>query len=470
MPHLPLLAMGAALAAAPPAGPWPGDAATAGWDWAALGDETAAFLAGYLAVDTTNPPGREAAGAAHLAAKLAEAGIPAEITEIAPGRANLVARVRAARPEAPPLCLLSHIDVASAEPERWSEPPFSGRIDAEGRVWGRGALDMKGMGALEAMLLVQVARSGVPLRRDLVLLAVADEEGGNTGIAALAADWARIGCSHVINEGGIGIADMLFPGQTVFPISVAEKGILWARLETEGPPGHGSTPRPGQSPEALVDAAALLQTRRPTPRWDPALIELLANVGAHKGGLAGFVLQRPLLVRTLVRPVMMGNPLTRAAMTDTVNLTGLGGALETNVVPAVSWANLDGRLLPGTAPEDLLAELQQIVRPAGARVVPVQMAPATVTDWRGDDLYDALARRAVDGRPEAVAGPVLSVGYTDSIALRPLGVKAYGFVPFVVDATELGSMHGDNEYVTVANLRDGLRTLSRAVLDVSAAR
>jgi acetylornithine deacetylase/succinyl-diaminopimelate desuccinylase-like protein len=91
-----------------------------------------------------------------------------------------------------------------------------------------------------------------------------------------------------------------------------------------------------------------------------------------------------------------------------------------------------------------------------------------VTDWRGDDLYAALAHRAVEGRPDAVAGPVLSVGYTDSIALRPLGVKAYGFVPFVVTAEELGSMHGDNEYVTVDNLRDGLRTLSRAVLDVSA--
>jgi acetylornithine deacetylase/succinyl-diaminopimelate desuccinylase-like protein len=468
MPTALAIALGVALAANPAPVPRPGDHATAPWDWASLGDETAAFLSGYLAIDTTNPPGREAAGAAHIAQKLAEAGITAEIHEVAPGRANLVARVRAAAPTAPPLCLLSHIDVASTEPERWSEPPFSGRIDEAGRVWGRGALDMKGMGALEVVLMVQVARSGVPLRRDLVLLAVADEEGGNTGIAALAADWARIGCSHVVNEGGIGIADMLFPGQTVFPISVAEKGILWARLEATGAPGHGSTPRPGQSPAALLEAAKLLASRRPVPRWDPALVELLGAVGAHKGGLAGFVLQRPLLARTLVRPVMMGNPLTRAAMTDTVNLTGLGGALETNVVPATSWAHIDGRLLPGTAPEDLLAELQGLVRPAGATVVPVQMAPATVTDWRGDDLYAALAHRAVEGRPDAVAGPVLSVGYTDSIALRPLGVKAYGFVPFVVTAEELGSMHGDNEYVTVDNLRDGLRTLSRAVLDVSA--
>ncbi len=439
-------------------------------DWQAAEAEAAEILSAYLQLDTTNPPGNETLGAQFLAVLLAEEGIDSEIWEYAPGRGSLVARLPSTGEE-PPLCLLSHIDVATAEAARWPEEtgPLSGVIDEEGRIWGRGALDMKGMGVIELMVLRLAARHDVPLRRDLVLLAVADEEVSNHGIEAVAARWDEIGCSHAINEGGIGIVDMLFEGQTVFPISVGEKGVYWARMVATGDPGHGSVPLPDQAPERMLAAVAALGDRKPKPLFHDSLLELLDNVGDHAGGLPGWILQRPGLVRSLLRARFMNNPLTRATITDTVNVTGFMGAEEPNVVPSEVAANIDARLLPGTTPDALEAELLALVDSEHVRFERIMAREAMVSEWRDDPVYAALARRAVQGRPDAVAGPVLSVGYTDSIALRPLGVRAYGFVPFAVTAKELAGMHGDDEYLRQEELGRGLRVLFDAVMDVAAA-
>ena len=216
---------------------WPG-----GWvDWPAAGEEAARVLSGYLAIDTRNPPGNESAGARYLAALLAREGIASQLVEHAPGRSSLIARVRGTG-AAPPLCLLSHIDVAEANAGEWpaDKGPLSGRIEG-GMVWGRGALDMKGMGAIELMTLLWIKRLEVPLRRDLILLAVADEEVENRGMQELVERrWKQLGCSHLVNEGGLGLKGGLFPGQTVFAISVAEKGVLWLKMIARGQGGHGS--------------------------------------------------------------------------------------------------------------------------------------------------------------------------------------------------------------------------------------
>lgn len=443
--------------------------AAAGIDWDAVAVETTDLLSGYLRVDTTNPPGNEEAGARYLQGWLAAAGIQSETHEIAPGRVNLVARLKGNGSEAP-LCLMSHLDVASAEAARWDPErgPLSGAV-ADGAVWGRGALDMKGMGAIETMVMLLLARQQAPLRRDVILLAVADEEVSNSGARALAARWSEIGCSHLINEGGVGIDDLFFEGQTVFPISVGEKGVLWTRVVATGEPGHGSTPLPDRSPALLVDAAERLLEWDPGPSWDPSLMALLDNVGVHKGGVAGAILRRPLLVKTLLRRQLMGNPLTRAVLTDTVNVTGFGGALEPNVVPAESWLQVDARLLPGTSPDAMLGRIGDWLGDPTLRLEPVQTIAAQVSPWEGDPVYEALAREVVRDRDDAVAGPVISVGFTDSIYLRPLGVRAYGFVPFALSEEELRTMHGDRERVPVEELRRGVEVLYRVVLSVAAA-
>ena len=323
------------------------------------------------------------------------------------------------------------------------------------------------MGVMEAATLAVIAQERVPLQRDLILLAVADEEVENRGIQFLVDHhWDELQCEYVINEGGIGVVDMFFEGQTVYPISVGEKGLLWGRIVATGEPAHGSVPMAGQAPERMLDAALALRSRSPRPRIHDSLFELLDAVGTHHGGAAGLILQNPTLVQGLLMGKLMDNPLTRAAITDTVNVTGHGGALAPNVVPSEVWANLDARLLPGTAPETFRRSLLDAIDDPAVRIDVTVAREATLTEWQGDPLYDALARRVVQGRPEAVAGPVISVGYTDSIVLRPLGVKAYGLMPIAVTADEIATMHGDDERIAVAGLRDGTRILGLAVVDV----
>ncbi len=440
--------------------------------WAQVGDEAAQLLSGYLQVDTVNPPGNELLGAQFLAAALAKDGISAELQVVAPGRANLIARLPAQGPPVDkPVCLLSHLDVVSAEPSEWpaSTPPLGGVITPDGFVWGRGALDMKGMGAVELMAFVLLKRLSVPLARDVILLAVADEEVDNTGMRALVDHkWGELDCGVLVNEGGLGLTNMLFEGQTVFPIAVGEKGSLWLKVWAKGEAGHGSTPVDTRAPGQLVRAIEAIAGLPTKATIHPAVYELLRRVGVHKGGFTGAVLQGRALVDLFVKGRLLAQPPSRAVMMDTCQLTGFEGkGSSPNVVPSAVAAIFDCRLLPGTSPERMLARLHERLKDLPQISVEVLQAfPGNESSW-DDPFFDALARNVVRGRTDAVAGPVISPGFTDSIFARPKGVKAYGLVPFEVEGAELGSMHGRNERVSIANLRRGVEVLFRAVVETA---
>ncbi len=441
-------------------------------DWDAAGAEATAVLAGYLQTDTRNPPGGESLGAEYLARILTAEGIDSQVHEFEPGRGSLVARLKGVGTE-PPLCLLSHIDVVPWEEGGWDEGkgPLSGTVDADGILWGRGALDMKGMGALELLTMVWLKRLGVPLKRDVVLLAVADEEVHNAGARLiLEQHWDDIGCSHMVNEGGLGVRGVFFDDQTVYAISVAEKGTLWLRMKATGDPGHGSTPRPNEAPTRLLDALQLLrESWRPEPEYHEALAELFYRVGEPRKGLERDVLIRPGAVRSLLEGKLMGNPATAAMITNTVHITGLEGANKPNVVPGEVAALLDCRIQPGTDPLAVLREIEAIfVDQPWISFEVIQSYPGAGSPY-DDPFYGALARAMTDGRDDAVAGPIVSVGFTDSIFFRAKGVHAYGIEPFDVTGEDLATMHGHKERISTANVSDGLRRLFMAVVDFTAA-
>lgn len=438
-------------------------------DWDAATAEATTVLQDYLRTDTTNPPGNETRGAEYLAGLMEAEGIPWEIFESAPGRGNLVARLEGSSDEGG-LCLLSHIDVVEAEPDKWPQGkgPLSGTLDQDGILWGRGALDMKGMGAIEAMTLILLKRHQVPLRRDVVLLAVADEEMGNGGMEYMVEHhWEDLGCSHFVNEGGVGLKSMFFDDQDILTISTGEKGVVWLRMVATGEPGHGSTPRSGQAPEALLRAVERIQSREAKPNWRPELMNLLHAVGTDHGGLSGFVLRHPALVKLALKKKLMGNPLTRATLTDTVNITGFGGAMAHNVVASEAWVNLDCRLQPGTDPDAFQAELEALVDDPSIRFERVHTLNAAVSPV-DDPLYQALARRGEEVFPNAVAGPVLSVGFTDTIFARDKGARGYGLEPFMLTQEDLETMHGHGERISVNNLGKGLQVLFMATVDFAA--
>ena len=424
------------------------------------GDTAAILLSKYIQAESINPPGNEQAAAAVLERLFAESAIETEIHDLGEGRVNFMARLEGG--DEPPLCLLSHLDVVPAEPERWTHPPFDGVI-ADGAVWGRGALDMKGMTIIQAVAMLALEKEGVALDRDVILLAVADEEVDNAGIKAAIERWDEIGCSHVINEGGMGLHDVFFEGQPIWPISVGEKGVLWLRMVAEGIPGHGSTPKPDEAPDRLVTALGKIQQREAEPRVHPAMLELFDASGQQRKGVEKFLLTHPRLAQKALMGTLMANPITRAVVTDTVHITGMEGANKPNVVPSEVSALLDCRLLPGTEPDALLAELVELVDDPKIRFEVLSSQRGEVTEWHGDPLYDALVATLQAETPTAAVGPAISPGFTDSIYLREIGVKAFGMVPFLLTDEELATFHGDDERVRIEELDRGVRVLIEAM-------
>lgn len=448
-------------------------------DWDQKGGAAFDDLVNYLKVDTINPAGNEKNGALFLAELLKAKGIESELVDLpaeyGDNRASLIARVKATAPSGEgPLCLVSHIDVVTAEPARWPEGrgPLSGAVVDDEKdgptVYGRGAIDMKGMGIMELHALFALIDSGLPRARDVVVVAVADEEVKSRGMQQMVTDeqWSKLGCTHAINEGGIGLKDAILDGQTVFAISVGERGVLWSKVIAEGPPGHGSTPIPGRAPERLLKAMNRLDAWKDTPTIHPALYALLAEVGAEAGGVNGYVMQRPFLVDHLVAPKLQEKPTTKAITNDTIHLTGFGGAEQPNVVPSTVWAQYDIRLLPGSTPDSMRKELDGILEGLeGVHVEVLEEKTPGVSEW-DDPVFRALQRNVVDGAGRAVAGPIISPGFTDSILLRQRGVRCYGVIPVVVSAAESATMHGDAERISKANIVRGTRVLAMALADI----
>lgn len=432
-----------------------------GFDQQAHIQESAQLLSSYLQIDTR--AGKELDGARFLGEHLAAAGVPYEIDEYEPGRANLMARLSGDGTGGGPVCLLSHIDTVDWEPELWEggPGPLSGAI-RDGWVWGRGALDMKGMGIVELQAFTALKQSQAPLNRDVWFLAVSDEEDGNGGAKRLVERWDELGCAYVLNEGGIGVQDLLFEGQTVYPISVGEKGVLWLRLLAHGEPGHGSTPVvERESPEHLIRAVNKVRAHNEAqePEWHPAMTELLNNVGQQRKGVERAALTKPTLTKTLLKGQLMDHPVIRASMTTTWHLTGLEGARAPNVVPGTSSAVLDIRLSPGKTAEMALVELRALIDDETVELQVIAQEEAAVSEWRDDPFYQALSRHIQADRPDLVVGPAISPGFTDSIYLRQMGARAYGLVPFEVPQNELAGFHGPKERVSVENVDRGVRWL-----------
>ncbi len=433
-------------------------------DWLIVEKEATKILAEYIQTDTTNPPGNELLGAQYLASVLEEEGITSKILLSAENRGNLIARLPG-KGEEKPLCLLSHIDTVTYEAEKWTHPPLSGHVDDQGFIWGRGALDMKSMGVMELMSMLLLKRNNISLDRDIILIAVADEEDGGTGMQYLVEHhWDELDCGTLINEGGLGLEDAIFPNQNMYPISVGEKGNVWLRMIAEGKSGHGSTPRPNEASEKLLRALDRIQSIPEKTYIYPVLGQFLANIGAHKGGAMSMVMRHPGMRNLLVTPKLKANPLTKAAMMNTIHLTGFGGHNRPNVVASEVFAQFDCRILPDVNPQEFISELKEVVgEDVRFEVIAAREGNQSTMD---DPVYRALARHAVAGESDAVAGPVISVGFTDSIYVRPKGTKAYGFMPVLLNEHEMNGFHGVDERISTENLRNGTRKLYSAIVEV----
>jgi acetylornithine deacetylase/succinyl-diaminopimelate desuccinylase-like protein len=442
-------------------------------------------LRGLIRIPSVNPPdggadvaaGRDPAGgetavARYCAEVLAGAGIDSEIIELTPGRGSCVARLAATGPATePPLILLGHIDVVPVDAEAWSRDPFGGEL-VDGVVWGRGAVDMKDMVAMELGVMLALRRSGAELRRDVIFAAVADEEaGGEHGARGLVErspelfhDAGGRPAAAALNE--VGGYSMTLGGRRFYTVQVAEKGIVWTRLRTTGTPGHGSMPHDDNAAIRLARAAAAIaadQAARPA-RVIEVVDRFLRTLGLAE--VADLAVSDPAGAGAALEAGVDDPVLRRsidAMLRDTTTPTVLRAGKKVNVIPGAGEAEVDVRTLPGTDQAALLARLQDVVG-EDATVEPVMMMPSVECPADAEIVrHISTALREAD--PEGTPVPMMITPGTDAKALGLLGIPCYGFAPLRLEADMpfLGLFHGHDERVPVSALAFGLPVLADVV-------
>ena len=428
-------------------------------DWDALTEEAVGLLSDYLRIDTTNPPGHETRATEWFGELLAAEGVPFRTYARDPERATLVATLPGDGSRGRALVLLNHTDVVPAEAAHWREEPLSGAVH-DGHVWGRGAIDMKGMGVMQLMTLLLHRRLGLPLRRDLTLIAVADEEtGGGEGIEFLAREHPEtLACDFVINEGGMGAHETFGVRRPVFNVGVAEKGPLWLRLVTTGVPGHGSVPHGDNALERLVRALDRVQ------RWERPF-EQTPEVAQYFERLfeSGVLPEAP--SPASLRALAGQHPRVLSLLTNSVSLTTVTAGVKHNVIPAQAEATLDVRLVPGYDPARFIEQLRAVLDDPAVRIETVFEASTPVSPL-GTELYRAIERAVHDVMEDAAVVPSVSTGFTDSRAFRRLGIPAYGFIPVLLEPDASAGMHGNDERLAIDQLRLGMQILFATVREV----
>lgn len=441
-------------------------------DWRAFEDETIEHFKALLRIDTTNPPGNERPAADYIAGVFEKEGIDYEILESKPTRASIIARLKSNERAGGPLLLNGHLDVVPADHASWAHPPFDA-VEADGCIWGRGAIDMKNMVAMGMMSLVLAKRLGLELERDLIFAGVADEEAGSREGALFLVEEhpEKVRAEYVLNEVG---GYTLHMGDTRFyPIQVSEKGICWFEMTVEGSPGHGSMPRSDNSVVRLGAALERLGTTRLPQHVTPVVEGFLRTIarGAPfpRNQLMELMLQ-PKLAGTLLNILEKQNPAQaigiNAMLRNTASPTMLEGGSKVNVIPPRASARVDGRILPGQRVEDFLAEVQRVVGP-DVQLSVFEQHDGTVFDEH-TPLYDTLARVLGERDPGGVPVPYMIPGFTDSFAYARLGATCYGFSPVRIDDPKLvftNMYHGHDERIPTEGFRWGLRTLFEVIRD-----
>ena len=421
------------------------------------------FLADLIRIDTTNPPGNETKAANFLAQYLAKDGFDSEILESGPSRGSFITRLKGTG-EKPNLLLLSHLDVVAANPKEWSVEPFDG-IVKDGYVYGRGAIDMKGMTAVEVLTLKLLMKNKIPIKGDVCLAATADEEeGGEKGAGYILRQYRdKIWCPYVLNEGG-GLAIPQKKGN-VFPVQTAEKGILWFKVKAKGKPGHGSKPNLADNAilrlNKVIDALANYE---PETIFVPTLKKFLAENAKFNPDL-----KQP-FSRLLGNPTQSDQILDELAKTDkalaeeirprtktTIAPTIIRGGVKENIIPSECEAVFDCRVLPGQSVTQTLELIKSLLKDVGIDKLSfetIQMHDGSESTTQ-TPLYNVIKTVLNEFEPNCGVTPTLATGGTDSRFFRETGSVCYGFQPMRPDEPndELEKrMHGVDERITVENL------------------
>lgn len=435
-----------------------------GIDWEGALWECIAHLQALIRMDTVNPPGREIGVARYLDDVLRGAGIETTLMEPAPGRAALVARLKGNGSKRPVL-MMAHMDVVGVEREHWKTNPFGGEI-LDGYLYGRGAIDDKGMLAvnLQVMLLLQhhLVRAGRTLDRDVIFVATSDEEaGGEVGIDWVIANHpAILEAEYALNEGGrVREVD----GRPLYAaVQCGEKVPHNLRLLATGSPGHAAIPLPDNAIVRLGRALAAVGAHREPLELGPITERFFAGMASLWPDAAlrqafSDVSSGDPARRGRGATVLESHPVFNAVLRNGISPTMVSAGVRANVIPGEASATLNVRLLPGQSIDDLVARLHAAIGDDGVRIVVESRGEEAPPSPDDTGMFVAIRDAVAALAPGVPALPFLSTGATESAPLRRAGVRAYGLLPFPLTEEDEGRMHGHDERVSVSSLEFAVR-------------
>lgn len=439
-----------------------------GINWENIKEEATIHLSNLIKIDTTNPPGRELSACEYLMDILRRENITSEIFVSDSERGNIVSKMEGFENKEP-LLLLSHLDVVTAEEDKWEIPPFSGKV-IDNFIWGRGAIDCKGLVVQELMVFLLLKRLGISPRHHLIFSATADEEkGGDMGVRWLIDHhFEKIRAGYVINEGGVGIK---FRGKNFYFVQTAEKGICWFKVRAYGTAGHGSIPTDDNSIIHLSQIIDKISKRKKGFKITSTAQELLKVFSRE------FKIPYPIIklfinvfglpALLLLVPDKGVRQMFSAILSNTFTPTVLRGGAKTNVIPSECEVEIDCRILPDENPEEVFRSLKNYLNKYQIEIIPLEANLATESSCH-TTFYKVISETLQDFDRTSVIVPFMQTGATDSRFLRQKNMECYGFFPFVVDGNHseyLKMIHGHNEKTSKDNLLFGIKMLFSVVLN-----
>ena len=449
--------------------------APAGFDRATAQRAVQQHLERLIGLDTQNPPGNELLTARYLDSVFAaNPGVERHVVETAPGRANFVARLRATKPTQRPVLVMGHMDVVGADSANWDSDPFVATV-REGYLYGRGAIDDKGMLAATVAAIQQLAPQRDRLTRDVIFLATAGEEGGPpVGVDQMVSThWELIrDAEFALNEGG---RVRLENGwvRTV-NIQTTEKVPYNVTATAEGSSGHASVPLPDNALAALARAVArvhewkapvslnettrLYFARLAGIESDAATRQAMETIGREAASSAQIDAAAALLSR---------DPLYNAVLRTGQSLTLMSGGIRSNVIPSEGSATFNVRVVPSDDVREVVAAMQRAAAEPGVKLTlsgePEQPPPPSPVTTA---LFRSMEQAAKAMEPRTTVLPFMSTGATDGAALRAKGIPTYGILPLPLVMEDELRMHGNNERVPLASLGWGTEYLYRVLIGV----
>ena len=422
-----------------------------------LVDETIRICRELIQIPSVNygdGQGDEKEVANHVVKLLGEVGIVSKIYESAPGRCNVIARIKGSDSDLPGLVVHGHLDVVPANASDWSVDPFKAEVK-DGYIWGRGAVDMKNMNAMIIATVRDWRRTGFVPKRDIVLAFFADEEAGSIfGSHFMVDNHPEVfaGCTEAISEVG-GFSVTLGNGRRLYLIETAEKGIHWMRLTAHGRAGHGSLMNEENAVSLISEAVAKIGNHQWPQRYSVTVKTFFKKIAHVTGKTYDEKDLRPLLFELGFASRMIG-----ATLQNTANPTMLEAGYKANVIPGSASATIDGRFIPGY--EDELNETIKMLVGPEIVIETITRDKALEVSFE-TDLVEQMCLSLIKHDPDAIPVPYVMSGGTDNKALADLGIIGYGFSPLKLpaDFDFMAMFHGVDERVPIEGLAFGVHVL-----------